>query len=68
MTEKFQEFSKFIVDSGLLIEHIDQLCKMRDTSTVSHFVLLVVILIVIDSHSFSGSFRVCTSSAPPICS
>ena len=47
LTEKFQEFSKFIVDSGLLIEHIDQLCKMRDTSTVSHFVVLVVILIVI---------------------
>lgn len=37
LTEKSQNLSKFIVNSGLLMEHIDQLCKMKDSSTVSQY-------------------------------
>ena len=41
LTGHSDQFCHYIVHNGLMMEHIDELCKMRSTSTVSNISVYV---------------------------
>lgn len=43
MTGHSDQFCCYIVQNGLMMEHIDELCKMRSTSTVSNVSVCVYV-------------------------
>ena len=42
LTGHSDQFCHYIVQYGLMMEHIDELCKMRSTSTVSYVSTIVI--------------------------